>query len=228
MNDLPAETLFCPSCRQPMAALCIGALPSGYLALDYCVACRGIWFDPHESTRLAPASVLELFRIVRDSRDAPTQPLGSTLACPRCHGRLRLTRDIARSGPIAYHSCPAGHGRFTPFAHFMTEKGFTRHLAKKEVEAVAAVVGQIHCHACGGPIDLRRDTACPHCRSPITVLDAEATTRALGGYEQAAAPRVREVVGDLTVSVRNIPFLPQRRAASLLELGIGAVAGLFD
>lgn len=223
------ERLPCPSCRQEMTILSVDALPMGCLTLDYCVSCRAIWFDPHESTRLAPASVLDLFRIIRDAHDAPTLPLTSPLACPRCRETLRATRDIARSGPFAYHRCPHGHGRFTPFSQFLTEKGFLRHLAKKEIEKVAAAVGVVNCHACGAPVDLRHDTACPHCRAPIAVLDADAMAKALEGYDRKAAARnVREIAGDLTVSVRNLPFLPERRSTSLLEVGIGAVADLFD
>jgi len=60
METLPLELLPCPSCRRAMVGLCVGARPLGHLALDYCMSCRGIWFDPRESTRLALASVLEL------------------------------------------------------------------------------------------------------------------------------------------------------------------------
>lgn len=209
-----------------MVALCIGALPIGHLALDFCVTCRGIWFDPHESNRLAPASILELFRIIHDAREADMQPLASRLVCPRCTQALVATRDIVRSGPFAYHRCPNEHGRFTPFAQFLTEKGFVRHVGKKEIREIAAIIGNINCHACGGPIDLRSDTACPHCRSPIAVLDAEATAKAFESYSEAMAPGIRAMTGSLSVSVRRFPFLPRPRGTSLLELGIGAVADL--
>jgi uncharacterized protein YbaR (Trm112 family) len=211
-----------------MIALCTGALPAGHLALDYCPACRGIWFDPYESTRLEPASILELFRIIRDAEKTGTQPMASRLFCPRCPESLLATRDIVRSGPIAYYRCPNAHGRFTPFSQFLTEKGFVRHISKTEIRKIAVSVGQINCHACGGPIDLRVDLACPHCRSPIAVLDAEAIAKAFQGYGEAAAPRIREMTGDLSVSVRRFPYLPQPRGTSLLELGIGAVVQLFD
>jgi len=210
-----------------MVALCVGALPIGHLALDYCATCRGIWFDPHESTRLAPASILELFRIIHDARESETQPLAPRLVCPRCAQDLLPVRDLVPSGPFAYHRCPIGHGRFTPFAQFLTEKGFVRHIAKKEIEKIAVSIGQIHCHACGGPIDLRSDTACPHCHSPIAVLDAEAMAKTFERYGEAAPPRIREISGDLAVAVRSIPFLPQRRGRSLLELGIDAIAERF-
>lgn len=228
MNTVPVELLPCPSCRRAMVALCIGALPMGHLALDYCATCRGIWFDPYESTRLAPASILELFRIIRDAEKADTQPMASSLLCPRCAETLIASRDIVRSGPIAYHRCPNGHGRFTPFSQFLTEKGFVRHIAKKEIERIAVRVGQINCHACGGPIDLRVDTACPHCRSPIAVLDSEAIAKAFEEYGKAAAPRIREMTGDLGVHVRKFPYLPQPRGTSLLELGIAAVVESFE
>ncbi|OHC63289.1 MAG: hypothetical protein A2045_11125 [Rhodocyclales bacterium GWA2_65_20] len=211
-----------------MIALCLDALPLGHQTLDYCVTCRGIWFDLHESARLAPASILELFRIIRDTQAADTQPIAPQLVCPRCRQALVATRDLVRSGPFAYHRCPNRHGRFTPFAQFLTEKGFVRHLAKKEIDAIAVRIGQINCHACGGPIDLRSNTACPHCRAPIAVLDAKAMSKAFDGYGKAAAPRIRELSGDLFVSVPDMPFLPPRRGTSLLELGIGTVAGLFD
>jgi len=211
-----------------MVALCIGALPQGHLALDYCVTCRGIWFDPHESTRLAPESILELFRIIHAAQEAGTQPLAPTLVCPRCPQALLITRDVVRSGPISYHRCPNGHGRFTPFAQFLTEKGYVRHIAKKEIRRIAASIGPISCHACGGPIDLRIDTACPHCRSPIAVLDAAAMAQAFEGYGAAAALRVRRVTEDLAVSVGKIPSVPRHQGASLLELGIDAVAEAFE
>ena len=226
MDCLPVESLACPSCRRTMVSLCIGAVPVGHLALDYCVTCRGLWFDPHESTRLAPASILELFRIIHDARESATQPIASNLVCPRCAQALLVTKDLVLGGPIAYHRCPYGHGRFTPFAQFLTEKGFVRYLAKAERAKLAVSIRQINCHACGGPIDLRSDMACPHCRSPIAVLDSEAMAKAFAGYSQAAIPRIREMTGSLSVAVRRFPFLPQRRGTSLLELGISAMAEL--
>jgi Zn-finger nucleic acid-binding protein len=224
--SLPAEALPCPSCRQAMVALCLEARPVGHLALDYCAACRGIWFDDYESTRLAPTGVLELFRIIHETQDAPQRTI-DILNCPRCAAKLIETRDIVRSGPFAYHRCPNRHGRFTPFAQFLTEKGFVRHLAKKEIEAVCAGIAQISCHACGAPIDLRVDTACPHCHSPIAVLDAEATTKAFREYGEATGQRIREITGDLGVAAREARFLPTRRCSSLLELGVGALVDLF-
>ncbi len=111
----------------------------------------------------------------------------------------------------------------------MTEKGFVRHLAKKEIEKIAVRINQINCHSCGAPIDLRGDTACSHCRAPIAVLDAEAMAKAFEGYAHEAAPRIREVSGNLTMPTprpKGRPVL-QSNGASLLELGVVAVLDLF-
>lgn len=210
-----------------MAALRLDALPLGQLTLDYCVACRGFWFDAHESTQLAPQSVLALFTLISAARTAQALPLAGRLDCPRCQQVLLLTRDQVRSGPLTYQRCPAGHGRFTPFVQFLTEKGFVRHLAKAEVERVAVSIAQISCHACGAPIDLRRDMVCPHCRSPIAVLDAEATRHALHAYSMAAAPRLSELGNDPFIVPSALPEPPPGAAASLLELGLSAVTALF-
>lgn len=228
MKTVLADVLPCPSCSRTMAALCVPARPAGqgYLGLDFCMGCRGIWFDPHESTRLAPAGILELFKVIRDAESTPTQAIQARLACPRCQEALVVSHDVARSGPFAYHRCPRGHGRFTTYAHFLTEKGFVRHIAKKEVERIAVAIGQINCHACGGPIDLRRDTACPHCRSPIAVLDTQAMAKAFVGYSEATVPRLREIDGDLVISALNLPAMPAQRYRSLLDVGIGIMSQL--
>ena len=227
MKTLAAESLPCPSCREAMTPLCFAALPIDHLTLDYCTSCRAIWFDPHESTQLAPASVIELLTIIRDAQAAANEPIAARLACPRCKAQLVLTKDLVRSGPFVYHRCPSGCGRFTPFTQFMTEKGFIRFLAPTEVAQLAARVVYVHCHSCGGPIDLRTDSACPHCRSPIAVLDAEAMAKALEGYRAAAAPRIRAAVGDLQASIDLLSTLAPQRKTSLLDLGIGELAKLF-
>ncbi len=227
MKTQAAESLPCPSCRAAMTSLCLAALPIDHLSLDYCASCRAIWFDAHESSQLAPASVIELLTIIRDAQAVANEPIAARLACPRCNVPLILTKDLVKSGPFVYHRCPNGCGRFTPFSQFMTEKGFVRFLAPTEVAQLAARVVELHCHSCGGPIDLRSDSACPHCRSPIAVLDAEAMAKALAGYSAAAAPRIRAAVGDLQASIDLLPTLAPQRKTSLLDLGIGELAKLF-
>ena len=49
-------------------------------------------------------------------------------------------------------------------------------------KALAARIGTVHCSSCGAPVDIRADDSCPHCSSPITILDPEAVEKALADY----------------------------------------------
>ena len=49
----------CPSCRQLMSVHPMASQDGRPLALDICFACQGLWFDPRENLKLAPASVVE-------------------------------------------------------------------------------------------------------------------------------------------------------------------------
>jgi hypothetical protein len=46
-------------------------------------------------------------------------------------------------------------------------------------------VAVIQCSNCGAPVDLRKDHACPHCRSAFSLLDPKAVEQALQGYAHA-------------------------------------------
>lgn len=211
-----------------MTALCLASLPVGHLALDYCASCRGIWFDAHESTRLASASVLALFRIVcAHAETMPASPTGRWL-CPRCDAALVATRDLSRGGRFAYERCPDGHGRFTPYTQFLVEKGFVRHLAPTEIGRLGAAVAQFRCHACGGPLDLRRDTACPHCRSALAVLDPQAMQKTLEAYDARVARSAGDLEGRLSLPRILSTSGTRHEARSLLELGIQAVVAVVD
>ena len=48
----------CPSCRQPMEAHRFTSNQGHTLELDICFACQGLWFDPRENLKLAPAAVV--------------------------------------------------------------------------------------------------------------------------------------------------------------------------
>ena len=111
--------------------------------------------------------------------------------------------DVARpGGKFNYHRCLQQHGRFTTFAQFMIEKGFVRQLTAAEIGALAAKVGTVRCNGCGAPVDIRKDHACTHCRSPIAILDPEAVEQALARYQQAEVKRTTvdvEALGDIIV-----------------------------
>jgi Zn-finger nucleic acid-binding protein len=153
--------------------------------LDLCFQCQGMWFDPQENLKLTPAAVAELFRVLHEQRGAAHQPLGTQLDCPRCRGGLTQGFDLVRSGRYITYRCGNGHGRFSPFSSFMVEKGFVRQLTRPEIEDIAKRVAVIHCSSCGAPVDIRKDAACPHCRSAFSLLDPKAVEKALQGYAHA-------------------------------------------
>lgn len=180
----------CPSCRAAMERLCLPGIGGGTVELDLCFACHGIWFDPQENLKLAPAAVAELFRVLHERRDAERLPLSAKLDCPRCHTTLVQGFDVVRSGRYITYRCPHRDGRFATFSAFMIEKGFVRQLTPPEIHDIAQRVAVIHCSSCGAPVDLRKDQSCPHCRSAFSLLDPKAVEQALQGYARAvSAPK---------------------------------------
>lgn len=175
----------------------------GEVVLDLCFHCHGIWFDEFESVQITPGSVIELFKLIHKHRDDQRLPLREPLACPRCNERMLHGLDVSRhGGKFNYHRCLQKHGRFTTFAQFMIEKGFVRQLSDAEISELAAKVGTVRCTGCGAPIDIRRDHACGHCRSPIAILDPSAVEQALARFQQAEVKRTTrdvEALGDAIV-----------------------------
>lgn len=205
----------CPSCRQPMSVHPMASQDGRPLALDICFACQGLWFDPRENLKLAPASVVELFRLLHDQRDAPHHPLAAQLSCPRCERGLEKGFDVVRSGRYVTYRCARGHGRFSAFSSFMVEKGFVRQLTKPEIDDIAQRVGVITCTGCGAPVDIRKDHACPHCRSAFSLLDPQAVARALEGYagaaQRLATPRPLDVA-DALIGIERDRLKAEREA----------------
>lgn len=180
------SALCCPSCRQPMQQHRFRRKLGGELALDICTPCQGIWFDDFESLQLAPAGIVELFRLIHEQDPGLRQPLAASLQCPRCDGALIHSQDRVKSGHFNYLRC-GGHGRFISFGQFMIEKGFVRQLNPAEITALKPQVALLRCSSCGAPVDVRKDSACSHCRAPIAVLDADAVKKALAEYTRQPA-----------------------------------------
>ncbi len=196
----PATGSPCPSCKAAMEVHTLAARDGSPVELDICFACQGLWFDASENLRLAPAAVIELFRLLHAHRDDNRQPLALQLDCPRCRRGLQRGFDIVRSGRYLTWRCPERHGRFSAFSSFMIEKGFVRLLTRPEIDDIARRVAVIHCTSCGAPVDLRKDHACPHCRSAFSLIDPLAVQRALDGYAgaaQSAAPNLPDVADAL-------------------------------
>ena len=181
----------CPSCKAAMAVHAFESASglgggAGEVELNLCFACHGIWFDPQENLKLAPAGVVELFKLLHAHREEARMPLATKINCPRCDVPLTQGFDVVTSGRYITYRCARRHGRFSAFSSFMIEKGFVRLLTQPEIDDIARRVAVIHCTGCGAPVDLRKDHACPHCRSAFSLLDPEAVERALHRYKTAA------------------------------------------
>jgi hypothetical protein len=159
--------------------------------IDLCHRCQVFWFDGYESLKLAPASVLTLFRIIGEGTAATRHPIGSTSVCPRCGMRLRPTHDLQRTTKFEYLRCPAGHGRLITFFDFLREKDFIRPLSPKQIEELRRNVQVVNCSNCGAPIDLSTGTACGHCGSPLSMLDLSQAETIVHQLREAARPATR-------------------------------------
>ena len=201
----------CPSCRNVMHVQHLPGQHGAKVELDLCFSCQGMWIDPQENMKLSPAAVADLFKLLHEQRDATHLPLAKTVQCPRCTGPLTHGFDVVRSGRYITYRCSNGHGRFSAFSSFMIEKGFVRQLTRPEIDDIAKKVAVIHCSSCGAPVDLRKDHACPHCRSALSLLDPQAVERALQGYARAAS------VTGVASNAMTGEKLPADRASELAD-----------
>lgn len=199
----------------------------GEVVLDLCFPCQGIWFDDFESVQITPGGIIELFKLIHAHRDGQRLPLSDPLRCPRCTEKLLHGLDVAKhGGQFNYHRCLQKHGRFTTFAQFMIEKGFVRQLSAAEVDELAVKVGTIRCNGCGAPVDIRREHACGHCRSPITILDPTAVEQALARFQQAEVKRTTrdvEALGDAIVmrEREKSRYQREKRQGRIEDLEVG-------
>ncbi len=184
MNDAAIEPgyLNCPNCAAAMNRHRFASTDVRPLEIDVCYACHAIWFDAHESARLSPDGVVDLFRFIHEKGGASTAQLSSRMSCARCPSPLAQTSDIARNNRFSYYRCTQGHGRLTTFLHFLREKQFVRDLTVGERHKLAAHVRQIKCTSCSGPIDIAEHAACTYCGAAVSVLDKDATQKALDQY----------------------------------------------
>ncbi|WP_153131066.1 zf-TFIIB domain-containing protein [Dechloromonas hortensis] len=217
----------CPSCRQTMHKQRFERLLHGEVVLDLCFPCQGIWFDDFESVQITPGGIIELFKLIHAHRDGQRLPLSDPLRCPRCTEKLLHGLDVAKhGGQFNYHRCLQKHGRFTTFAQFMIEKGFVRQLSAAEIDELAVKVGTIRCNGCGAPVDIRREHACGHCRSPIAILDPTAVEQALARFQQAEVRRTTrdvEALGDAIVmrEREKSRYQREKRQGRIEDLEVG-------
>jgi Zn-finger nucleic acid-binding protein len=231
----------CPSCNEAMQVHALPAQYGGTVEIDFCFGCQGLWFDNLENVKLAPAAVATVFKEIHQHRNAPRRPLAATLRCAACRGRLVQGFDLVRSGRYITHRCEQRHGRFSTFGAFMIEKGFVRQLTQPEIADIAAKVGCIHCSSCGAPVDLRKEDACSHCRSPLSLLDPQAVEKALQHYAHAPAKPwgSPEQMGDAVVAMAKERARLRREEpwpvnavnvadVDLLSVSLGLISSLWD
>ncbi len=199
---------------------------TGEVELDLCFACQGIWFDEYESLKLAPAGVVDLFKLIHQNRDDQRLPLADALHCPRCNERLIKSQDRVKSGLFNYLRCVQQHGRFITFAQFMIEKGFVRQLTGAEIKEISVRIGVVRCTGCGAPVDIRKDSACTHCRAPIAILDPRAVEAALAGYQQVALKQAAPPEPALLAEA--VLFSERERSRRQRERGSGLNADIGD
>lgn len=199
----------CPSCSAPMRELLLEGHHGQTILLDLCFGCHGIWFDDKESQQLSARGVLQLFETLHAHREQPHSALRTRLSCPACRLGLIRGSDRTVSGSYVAYRCPKQHGRFGTFSSFMVEKGFVRHLSAVEVSRIAQKLRVIHCSSCGAAVDLRKDHACPYCRSAFSLLDPDAVNKALQQYHEKASVAAAAAMSDGATD-------PMARAATVL------------
>jgi Zn-finger nucleic acid-binding protein len=204
----------------------------GSVELDLCFPCQAVWFDQGESAQLAAQAVIDLFRLIHDHGDGERRALPQILQCPRCATRLTYTHDIVRSNAIAYYRCEFCRGRLTTFLQFLREKQFVRSLSAAEVAALSAQVRQVRCSGCGAAIDIGRDSVCPYCRAPVSVLDEKAVEKALSALQHAEPARRETTPASLADALiaRERVRAAQREAdiASGVDLVFTGIGALLD
>ena len=93
----------CPACKAPMIVV-----ERAGVELDYCLACRGVWFDADELELLSGALRLDV-----DVPDIATLPLAGTSEalrrCPRCRKKMDKVL-MGQTEKVVLDRCRRGHG----------------------------------------------------------------------------------------------------------------------
>lgn len=199
--------MHCPNCDDPMQPVAVAGHNQRPLTIDVCVGCQLFWFDDRESLYLSPASTLKLFRLIGETEPAPRTPVNPESRCPHCGFRLVPAQDMQRATRFQYRRCPKRHGRLITFFDFLREKNFIRPMPADQIEVLRRNVGAVNCSNCGASIDLAARSACGHCGSPLSILDATQAERLV--TELREADRTGRPVD---------PALPMRLAAARREV----------
>ena len=177
----------CPGCAAPMSVVALLDRSGADLEVDVCQTCQTFWFDRFENTRLSAGATVKLFHLMAEQQRSAAAPLRQPMKCPRCKRGLALTHDIQlRATKFEYWRCPK-HGHFITFLQFLKEKDFVRPLTPKQIAELRQNVQILNCSNCAAPIDLVKQSMCPHCGSPLSMIDMKQIAAHVRELEQAAA-----------------------------------------
>jgi hypothetical protein len=145
--------------------------------------------------------VLQLFAALDAHREQRHPLPRDAMRCPRCRRPLARTSDRQRATTFSYWRCPGDEGRVTTFFDFLREKNFVRPLPPERLAELRAYARTVNCSACGAPIDLAHESACSHCRAPLSMLDPEQVQKVVRDLQQAEQ---RRTTVDPTVAARLV------------------------
>jgi DNA-directed RNA polymerase subunit RPC12/RpoP len=172
-----------------MAELTLDGHSGTTVTVDLCEVCQAFWFDAYESLQVSPGSTLKLFTRIGELSKATKPSISPVLRCPRCQSHLLPTHDRQRDTPFEYWRCDHGHGRFITAFNFLREKNFIKPLSATELDELRRNVQTVNCSNCGGPVDVTKGSACPHCGSPLSIVDMKQAQMLVAQLRDAATPK---------------------------------------
>jgi endogenous inhibitor of DNA gyrase (YacG/DUF329 family) len=235
-------TLPCPGCAEPMRPGRFDAHYGRSVELDLCHGCGLIWFDTRESIALTPGAVLKLFTVLDERRDQRHPLTSEAMRCPRCRRPLAAMQDRQRDTRFSYWRCETDWGRLTTFFDFLREKNFIRPLSPERLAELRRYTPTVNCSACGAPVDLARESACSHCRAPLSMIDPDQVQAAVAELRRAEEHRLTvdptlpaRLLADRAALERAFRAAPAElsssdlgRAFGVVEAGIAAIARLLS
>lgn len=179
-SSADGSPLACGNCGQPMRALALIGHYGQPVQVDLCEPCHLLWFDSLESSRLIGASMLRLIGAMARAQERPHHALQPRIHCPRCSGALKTVHNRSRFGAGEQLECQRGHGSWSSFAQWLSERGLVRPLTASDRTALQAAQGASWCCVnCGAPLRDAQASSCDHCGTAVGVLDLARLARAL-------------------------------------------------
>jgi hypothetical protein len=225
----------CPNCPAQMTDWTLSGRLGAQLTIDVCTPCQAFWFDQHIDLQLSPGSTLTLMKHIGEHSSSPKPALSPVLQCPRCESQLRLAHNMTRNVRFTYWLCGNQHGHFITFFEFLKEKNFIHPLSPAEIQHLRETVQTVNCSSCGGSIDLRTNSICPYCHSPVSMLDLKEQQQMLAQLKEAAQPKPVDPTLPLKLAVakadatalfqgHDAQWWDDVRSVDLVQAGLNAVA----